>query len=141
MPVDQNTYPGLFRAHYTSETLFLSPYLDRIYLMMILPGGSPPTVVPKAGAVLQPRIQGHTSFTKNPLQTCRTNQNPGIVGVPTYRHNPASLSRLPNPRSFWHEVTPYLGHPTYDRSPRSTRRSRIRKWRRDIVLCLRTHRF
>ena len=36
-----NTYPGLFRAHYTLEILFLSPYMDRLYLVMTLPGVGP----------------------------------------------------------------------------------------------------
>ena len=32
---------------------------------LTLPGGSPLTLVPEAGAVLRPRKEGHTRFTKN----------------------------------------------------------------------------
>ena len=76
-----------FYALYTSDVLFHGPYLDRLSLIMTLPGGSPPTVVPEAGAVLQPRMQGHTSFT-NPFSKLAENVKVrGIPGHPTPQAN------------------------------------------------------
>ena len=70
MPVDQIRIPAFPDPLYLGNTVPLSVFGPS------LPcddptRGSPPTVVPEAGAVLQHRMQGHTSFIKNPFQTYR----------------------------------------------------------------------
>ena len=56
---------------------------------LTLPGGRPPTLVPEAGAVLQPRMEGHARFNK-------TNQTDCLSGSSVSRSGRISPSQITN---------------------------------------------
>ena len=65
-------YAGLHQHHipapsgpgYVGFTVPRSTLGHNLYHTLTLPRGSPPTLVPETGAVLQTRMKGHTRFTQ-----------------------------------------------------------------------------
>ena len=70
--VCRSVYVGLHQHHipapsgpgYVGFSVPRSTLGHNLYHTLTLPRGSPPTLVPETGAVLQTRMKGHTRFTK-----------------------------------------------------------------------------